>query len=155
SGETAAVESEQTKKQCANINKVNGGNKDQLSLGLSGKARVPSSSTEDKASTSGIKVDKKKEEGFLPPVYEHDIVPQPPANAHSTSTSHATDRGDNLQASEEITVHSTTVDHTRSLVTYTGHARGEHMLTLRLLLVATVVTPWTLCNILTLFLIPA
>ncbi|KAK7795073.1 hypothetical protein U0070_027049, partial [Myodes glareolus] len=41
-------------------------------------------------------VDKKKEEGFLPPVYEHDIVPQPPANAHSTSTSHATDRGDAL-----------------------------------------------------------
>lgn len=52
-------------------------------------------------------------------------MPLPPANAHSTSTSHATDRGDNLQASEEITVHSTTVDHTRSLVTYTGHARGR------------------------------
>lgn len=50
-------------------------------------------------------------------------MPQAPANVDSATTSDATDRGDNLQASEEITVHNTTVDHTRSLVTYTGHTR--------------------------------
>lgn len=55
----------------------------------------------------------------------HDIVLQPPAHADSTSTSHASDRSENLQASEEITGHNTTADHTGSLGTYIGHARGR------------------------------
>lgn len=74
----------------------------------------------------------------------HDIVPQPPAHADATSTSHVSERGDNRWSSEETTVNTTSVsergdnrrssdetavnntsvDHT-PLGTYTGHAKGR------------------------------
>ena len=72
-------------------------------------------------------------------------MPQPPAHADVTSTSHVSERddnlksseettvnttsvserGNNLKSSEETTVNNTSVDHTPSLGTYTGHARGR------------------------------
>ncbi|CAO2629324.1 Ankyrin repeat domain-containing protein 7 [Lemmus lemmus] len=165
------------------INGDNTRNNDQLSLRLSINPDVPTSSTEDKASTSAIKEDtestssryrstqkqffyykmiaekqkrdqeafwksvmdprslgeampefggkisclmvENKREGFLPARHEHDIVPQPPAHADSTSSCHASDRGDNHQASEETSAHSATLEHTCSLGTYTGYARGR------------------------------
>ncbi|CAO2629328.1 hypothetical protein LEMLEM_LOCUS20443 [Lemmus lemmus] len=155
------------------INGDNTRNNDQLSLRLSINPDVPTSSTEDKASTSAIKEDtestssryrstqkqffyykmiaekqkrdqeafwksvmdprslgeampefggkisclmvENKREGFLPARHEHDIVPQPPAHADSTSSCHASDRGDNHQASEETSAHSATLEHTCSL----------------------------------------
>lgn len=56
------------------------------------------------------------------------------------------DRGDTLQASEKITLHDTTLDHTCTLGHTLGRQGGDHMLTLSLLLVATLVTPWKLCS---------
>ena len=39
----------------------------------------------------------------------HNIVPQPPAHADAKSTSQVSERGDNLQSSEETTVNTTSV----------------------------------------------
>ncbi|XP_041490149.1 uncharacterized protein LOC121435121 isoform X2 [Microtus oregoni] len=50
-----------------------------------------------------------KKGGFLPPSNMHDIVPQPPAHADATSTSHVSETGDNRQSSEETTVNNTSV----------------------------------------------
>ncbi|XP_057642265.1 uncharacterized protein LOC130884971 isoform X1 [Chionomys nivalis] len=54
-------------------------------------------------------VETKKGEGFLPPPNVHDIVPQPPAHADATSTSHVSEKGDNRQSPEETTVKNTSV----------------------------------------------
>ncbi|CAO2590663.1 hypothetical protein LEMLEM_LOCUS5951 [Lemmus lemmus] len=160
-------------KKSIQVNEDNTRNKDQLLLRLSINPDVPTSSTEDKASTSAIKEDtenssfrytliqkhllhskmiaekqkrdreacwksvmdlrslgeampefggktsclmaeKKKRGGFLPARHEHDIVPQPPAHADSTSSSHASGGGDSHQASEETSAHNATLEHTCS-----------------------------------------
>ncbi|XP_041490027.1 ankyrin repeat domain-containing protein 26-like isoform X2 [Microtus oregoni] len=58
---------------------------------------------------SRLMVETKKGEDFLPPPNMHDIVPQPPAHADATSTSHVSETGDNRQSSEETTVNTTSV----------------------------------------------
>ncbi|CAO2591223.1 hypothetical protein LEMLEM_LOCUS6206 [Lemmus lemmus] len=160
-------------KKSIQINEDNTRNTEQLSLTLSINPDVPTSSTEDKASTSAIKEDtenssfrytliqkhllhnkliaekqkrdreacwksvmdlrclgeampefggktsclmaeKRKRGGFLPAHHEHDIVPQPPAHADSTSSSHASGGGDSHQASEETSAHNATLEQTCS-----------------------------------------
>ncbi|XP_075805462.1 uncharacterized protein LOC142835688 [Microtus pennsylvanicus] len=58
---------------------------------------------------SCLMVETKKGEDFLPPSNMHDIVPQPPAHANATSTSHVSETGDNRQSSEETTVNTSSV----------------------------------------------
>ncbi|XP_075806258.1 uncharacterized protein LOC142836132, partial [Microtus pennsylvanicus] len=58
---------------------------------------------------SCLMVETKKGEDFLPPSNMHDIVPQPPAHANATSTSHVSETGDNRRSSEETTVNTSSV----------------------------------------------
>lgn len=75
------------------------------------------------------------------------IGPKPASKTDIETSAGTSDRGDTLQASEKITLHDTTLDHTCTLGHTLGRQGGDHMLTLSLLLVATLVTPWTLCNV--------
>ena len=86
------------------------------------------------------------QEGCLPETYDSSIGPQPTSNMDVQPSPGTSDRGDTLQASEKITLHHTALDDTCTLGHALGMQRGEHMLTLSLLLVATLVTAWTHCN---------
>ena len=71
-------------------------------------------------------------------------MPQSTADTELPSFQGTSHRGDTLQEYEEITLHDTTMDHTHLTL---GMQGGDHMLTMSLLLVVTLMTPWTLCNI--------
>ena len=91
-------------------------------------------------------MEEKSQEGLCPPHEEDAIGPKPTSTPDKQPSAGTSDRGDTLQASEKITPHDTTLDHTCTLGHTLGRQGGGHMLRLSLRLVATLVTSWTLCN---------